>query len=236
MDLVGERYGLLQVVEEGVPYVSPVGHKNRTWVCVCDCGNIVTVAHSNLRSGHVNKSCGCQKATIMGDNFKTHGMSDSRLYVIWLQIKARCDNPQSTSFKNYGARGISYSEEWSTFEKFVEDMGEDYEDHLTIERVDVNLGYCKENCVWATYSEQARNKRKMVNNTSGFTGVSKKLDRGWEYWVAFWSDLGGKRRSKSFSIKKYGDSEAFKMAVSYRESMIKELNSQGAGYSETHGE
>ena len=61
--------------------------------------------------------------------------------------------------KNYGGRGISVCQEWSDFNVFYSDMSPTYSDDLTIERVNVNQHYCKENCVWATNMVQQSNKR-----------------------------------------------------------------------------
>lgn len=76
-----------------------------------------------------------------------------------------------------------------------------------------------------------RNKRKYSNNTSGETGVL--LIRG--KWLARWHDLNGERKTKSFTVTKYGNDEAFRLACEYRQKMIDELNAQGAGYTERHG-
>lgn len=58
IDLNGEKFGLLIVIEKGEPYIQPSGKKITTWVCKCDCGNQTTVRTEYLRSGHT-KSCGC---------------------------------------------------------------------------------------------------------------------------------------------------------------------------------
>lgn len=73
-------------------------------------------------------------------------------------MRDRCVNPNSTAFKDYGARGITLCERWMEFENFLADMGET-PDGMTIERKDNSKGYCKENCIWATMKDQARNKR-----------------------------------------------------------------------------
>ena len=74
-------------------------------------------------------------------------------------MKARCDNPNSDYYYCYGGKGIEYSPEWSTFEGFLKDMGECPEEY-SIERLDINKNYCKENCIWLPLKEQARNTSK----------------------------------------------------------------------------
>jgi hypothetical protein len=86
----------------------------------------------------------------------------------------RCNQPTHQSYPHYGGRGISVCEEWKDFWTFVSDMGERPEGH-TLERVDNDLGYCKENCIWATHKEQCNNRRprKRPPNAKGFTKTSK---------------------------------------------------------------
>lgn len=82
------------------------------------------------------------------------------LYSVWVSMKTRCLNPRARSFKNYGARGIKVCDRWmNSFEAFQNDMGA-RPAGMTLERVDVNRGYEPGNCVWATRSRQARNKRR----------------------------------------------------------------------------
>lgn len=82
----------------------------------------------------------------------------------------------------------------------------------------------------------AHNRKKQHNNTSGVVGVSKWKDqRGSWFWIARWQDSIGKRKTKSFSTGKFGDSEAFQLASEYRFNKINELNELGHGYTERHG-
>ncbi len=113
----------------------------------------------------------------------------SRLYYIFHGIKHRCSNPEFNGFKHYGGKGIQYS--WSTFKEFENDMQKSYQEHVniygerdtTIDRIDNNKNYCKENCRWATRKEQGRNRScgryityqgetKNVSEWSEMTGIN----------------------------------------------------------------
>lgn len=161
----------------------------------------------------------------------THGMSKTRQYQTWINMKARCTRETSSYYQNYGGRGISYDPKWEMFEGFWEDMGDGYTDEMTLERVDVNGNYEKTNCTWIPANQQARNRTKPVNNTSGMTGVDFHINRiGVEYARARWFE-NGKLRSRYFNCNKYGKACALEMAYSFRKAKIIAL-----GYSDNHGE
>jgi hypothetical protein len=98
-----------------------------------------------------------------------------RAHYIWLSMKARCENPKHRSYADYGARGISFDPAWTDFRIFYADMG-DPPPGLTIERIDNEGNYCKENCRWATRTDQNRNKRN--NRYLEFRG-ERRLTRDW---------------------------------------------------------
>lgn len=80
----------------------------------------------------------------------------------WFDLIDRCNNPFNKSYKNYGGRGIRVSKEWMDYSNFIRDMGTRPSAKHSIDRIDVNLGYCKDNCRWATQLQQQRNRRNNV--------------------------------------------------------------------------
>ena len=137
--MVNEMVELLEVIKCG-PY-----SKVR---CKCKlCGNEFVMWRSHYYRG--STECKCL------------GVTNHRIYSIFTNMKTRCYNPHSRSYKDYGARGIHICDEWAndylSFEKWALNNG--YSDELTIERIDVNGDYCPNNCTWASSTQQQRNKR-----------------------------------------------------------------------------
>lgn len=121
------------------------------WECKCDCGNIVFVRGSSLRTGNT-KSCGCFQI----ESHRKHGMYKSRTYSTWSGMLQRCNNPNSPRYYQYGGKGIVVCERWMKFENFLTDMGERPEGK-TIDRINNDGNYEPSNCRWATPLEQQRN-------------------------------------------------------------------------------
>ena len=162
-DLIGKRFGRLLVIS----FHAKCG-KESLWSCKCNCGNIKIARRSNLLWGDT-KSCGCFKKEL----HTTHGMTTSLEYKVWEGIKARCENENTPNYNNYGGRGIMVCKEWSeSFEKFYADMGKrPNKGRYTIERKDNDGNYESNNCKWATYTEQSRNKRPRTNSLLGINGI-----------------------------------------------------------------
>lgn len=164
-----------------------------------------------------------------GINLK-HGMSHTRPWVIWTDMKRRCKNSDREGFKFYGAKGITYQDSWEKFENFWEDMKEGYKEGLTLERINPSENYCKENCEWVCSEQQAKNKKIYKNNTTGVGGTYFASNKGIESIVAHISD-SGKRYKRTFSLKKYSLEEALALAKLWRDAMKEKFD-----YSEFHGE
>ena len=145
----------------------------KKYICECACGVIKEVDGRNLTSG-TSKSCGCTLSENTRERFLKHGMVGTPTYSSWANMKQRCSNPNSGEWEAYGGRGIKLLDGWDEFENFYEDMGEAPEG-LSIDRIDVNGHYCKENCRWSNQGVQSHGRRKLIykNTThpSRFIGV-----------------------------------------------------------------
>lgn len=93
--------------------------------------------------------------------YERHGMKHTSVYGVWCSMISRCCDPGNPAYKNYGGRGITVCEKWGWFSGFYADMG-NRPVGSTLERVDNDKGYSKENCVWADRKTQGRNKRNNV--------------------------------------------------------------------------
>ncbi len=187
-DLTGQTFGSLTVLARV---------ENNKWgqtqfLCDCSCGNKTTVLSKYLKAGNT-KSCKKCFETTYGMKRKSHP-----LYGAWVGLLDRCNNPNGKDYKNYRARGITVCSRWeSSFESFIEDMGDKPTPKHSLDRIDNDKGYYKDNCRWATEKQQMNNTRRNViytingiNKTlaewcseygNDYHAVWRRINKGWDY-------------------------------------------------------
>lgn len=149
-DLTGKVFGKLKVIERDSN--KKLGTR---WLCNCECGTTVSIFTTSLtRTNRPTTSCGCDWLK----SITVHGRHGKPGYATWLSMVQRCTNTSSKHYKHYGGRGITVEDSWRSYENFYKDMGEKPEG-MSLDRIDNNKGYCKDNCRWASAKEQNRNRR-----------------------------------------------------------------------------
>lgn len=144
----------------------------------CKCGKEFEAKKYNVKN-IITKTCGCRVGIRLTT---THNLTNSSEYAAWRKAKARCLNPNDKGYKNYGGRGIRMCDEWlNSFETFIKDIGFKPTEKHSLDRIDFNGDYKRDNCRWATRIEQNRNQRKNVFITHN--GVSKTISE--------WSEIIG---------------------------------------------
>lgn len=189
IDLTGQKFGRLTVIAN-----TELNNQNRAmWLCRCSCGKEKVIRSDALVSGWT-KSCSClQKESARKGNHKTHGHTTGRqqtsVYMRWVRMVQRCTNPNDKAYKHYGGRGIKVCDRWlESFENFLADMRDRPTPQHSIDRIDNNGDYTPDNCRWATWKEQANNKR--TNIKLAFGAETKTIGQ--------WADYLGLKYTKLY--------------------------------------
>lgn len=195
-DLLGRSVGRWSVLREGkrVGYII-------YYVCRCSCGVEKEVSRRGLLDGS-SLSCGCLRTEQVIARNTTHGAYYTPEHRVWASMRNRCSNTKYHEYHLYGGRGIAVCPEWeASFEAFYKDMGSRPSPQHQLDRKDNNLGYSKENCYWATRTQNARNKRNTVlveyeGRQVALTEVAELL--GIDYHALFYRYQKGERGVELF--------------------------------------
>jgi len=93
-------------------------------------------------------------------------------YTSWQAMRQRCSDPNADRFSSYGGRGIGICKRWNDYDAFLADMGTRPCGH-TLERLNRELDYGPDNCIWADNKQQANNKS--TNHWLTYQGQTKSM-------------------------------------------------------------
>ena len=224
---IGQRFDRLTVIDSYVGLDN--GRRQTHWVLQCDCGNVVDRIAKFVKIG-TYVSCGCKSKEIV-----VNAVSNERLYSIWQGIKNRCFNIKNSNWHNYGGRGITMCEEWKNSYKafrdwaykngWTEDVPDDHNNSLSIERKNVNSNYEPSNCCFLPLREQNKNKRPYSECNKKVTKKDKikieingviKSQREWQNEFSISDSMLSYRLKQGISIDKALSEPKFSKKILYK--------------------
>lgn len=190
MKYIGEIFGNKEII-------SYHGKRQRIHIFnfKCKCGAKGRGSISNMKLCTKCKKC----------KYPSDPVAKNPHYHVWFQIKDRCFNPNNKNYHNYGGRGITICDEWKhDYRKFIEDMGYRPTDKHSLDRIDNNGDYCKENCRWVTQDIQTLNTR---HNLSIYSEIEdkkfnslKECAEYFKYSVQYICDMMKGRKTNKFKL------------------------------------
>jgi len=157
---IGDRFGRWEVISEApVKLVGKNKKRFRQWLCRCVCGVERPVTEHSLKAG-TSVSCGCYNRERTVETHTKHGATGTPEYKAWQKMIERCYNPNNKRYADYGGRGILVSKRWfHSFEEFLKDMGPRPSPRHSLDRIDNDKSYNKNNCQWSLPKTQMTNRR-----------------------------------------------------------------------------
>jgi len=203
---IGDRYGRLTVLS----FYGKDAHGNRSWRCLCQCGNQWIVSQGNIRSGKA-QSCGCYRREKTAKKNRTHGCAGrgkpTPEYRAWHGMMQRCYYKKSVSYRRYGAKGIKVHPCWHDFVGFLsylqKSIGRRPNNSMTLDRINNRQGYEPGNIRWASrhlqrINQSAHRLRKITYKGKAlilkdwalklginYSSLYSRLSRGWSVKDAF---------------------------------------------------
>lgn len=170
----------------------PITNHQRTHI-ITYCGNCdkkLDMAKKDYKKRKLdfNGNCTCKQCKDKKEVTGIIPYKGTPIHNSFMGAKQRCNYKKHIAFKNYGGRGIKFL--WDTFDDFFDDMHSTWFSGATIERVDTNGNYCKDNCIWTTRKKQAQNTRVNIH-TQEDVGAIRKMYASGKYYQAELAQMFG---------------------------------------------
>ena len=111
-------------------------------------------------------------------------------YLAWCNMKTRCDNPNSTQYPWYGARGVTYCDAWKGFEAFYADLFSSWFPGAVFDRIDGDRNYTPANCRWVSTAESVQNRSMNKLTKEDVTDIRRQYESGEHTQTALASHYG----------------------------------------------
>lgn len=197
----GQQFNMFTIIKE-VDRQKVRWVNRRFFLCKCNCWIEKTMALAILTEWKV-KSCWCrhrkessERCKILWRSMATHWLTKTSIYLAWVGMKTRCYYTKDTHNKiSYHDKWITVCDEWlHSFEKFYEDMWPKPKGKYSLDRINSEWNYCKDNCRRATAMDQANNRKS--NHLYKWKTLSQRARETWmnkntiRWRITHWKDVG----------------------------------------------